>query len=131
MFGKGGLAGDRLHHMPTAFFVVLRIPLRTDLFVITLVPILFHTAQSIKVLVSQTELAGPLLFMLLGRGALHRLNGRRFDFFEQRIRRHFVGDFPQQLGGRDLQNTQGLTELGRQDEPLHLLLRLIDTLIGH
>ena len=69
--------------------------------------------------------------MLLGRGALHRLNGRRFDFFEQRIRRHFVGDFPQQLGGRDLQNTQGLTELGRQDEPLHLLLRLIDTLIGH
>ena len=95
MLGERGLARDRFHHVPATFLVVLRIPLGTDLFVIALVPILLHPAQGIEVLIPQTEFAGTVLFRLLGRGRFHRLGGAGFHLFEQRVGRHFIGDFTQ------------------------------------
>jgi hypothetical protein len=69
--------------------------------------------------------------VVAGGGGVQALGGGRLDFLEQGVRGHLLADLAQQFRRRHLQDAQGLAELGREHEALHLLLGLVDALVGH
>ena len=132
VFGQRGFAGGGLHQVPTPFLILLRVALGADLLVVALVPVLLHPLEGVEIVVAQGELPRPfLLGVVAGGGRIQALGGGRLDFLEQGVRGHLLADLPQQFRGRHLQDAQGLAELGREHEALHLLLGLVDALVGH
>mgnify|MGYP000244354298 CR=1 FL=1 len=85
-----------------------------------------------EIIVAEGELPRAFLLRVLGRRRRIKALGRdRLDFLEEGVRGHLLADLPQQFRGRHLQDAQGLAELGREHEALHLLLGLVDALVGH
>ena len=132
MLRKRGFPGGRFEHVSAALFVFLGVALGTDLFVITLVPVLLHALQRVEIVVAEGKLPGAVLLGFLGgHRRIQALVGDRFDLFEQRVGGQLRGDLPQELGRRHLEDAERLAKLRRKDEALDLLLRLIDTLVAH
>ena len=132
MLRKRGFAGGRFEHVPAALFVFLGVTLGTDLFVITLVPVLLHALQRVEIVVAEGKLPGAVLLGFLGgHRRIQAFVGDRFDLFEQRVGGQLRGNLAQELGRRHLEDAERLAKLRGEDEALDLLLRLIDTLVAH